>query len=64
MSLSYAEFVASKRKRHGEFGIEPETIHESLGRTDLIVMRAYASRLVGQTRRMMAGAVACEEDGA
>lgn len=33
-------------------------------RADLIVVWAYASRLVGQTRRMMAGAVLVEEDGA
>lgn len=30
MSLSYAEFVASKRKRHGEFGIDAQDIHPSL----------------------------------
>lgn len=44
----------------------PEELADALiiKRADLIVVRAYASRLVGQTRRMMAGAVLVEEDGA
>ena len=30
MALAYAEFVASKRKRHGEFGLVPDEVHHSL----------------------------------